>query len=92
MTAPSHARLLELLVTLETHLEHRSGRSGVSDALYQCGRLRHALEHAHSEGARFAAFTLGRLVGTALADDAEAARAFDALKQAMVDAGHRLAH
>lgn len=92
MTTPTKTQLLDILSALERQLQTRADRSGVSEARYQCERLRHALQHAHSEGARFAAFTLGRLVTAHLSDDAEVVRGFDGLKQALMDAGHRLAH
>jgi hypothetical protein len=92
MTDTQNAQLLELLGAVEAALESLDGQDGVSDALYQCGRLRHALGQAHSEGARFAAFTLGRLVTTRISDDESTRKAYDTLKQAMVEAGHRLAH
>ena len=31
-------------------------------ALYQCDRLRQAIASSHSEGTRFAAFTLGKMI------------------------------
>jgi hypothetical protein len=68
-----------------------------SDALdrarYQCERLRHAVRHAHSEGVRFAAFTLGRLLEDRSHGFPDSARtAYEALRTAFEEAGYKLHH
>lgn len=83
--------LLDALDRFETALRAHVQSSAITDALYQCERLRLALRNSHAEGIRFAAFTIGRLLTRAspAVDDA-VGRAHDALRRGLIDAGVRL--
>ncbi len=89
MTDKPEIALIALVDQLEAALKATDTES--PDAVYQCERLRQALSQSHSEGARFAAFTLGRLIRRADPAFDEATReAHDALRTALSAAGHKV--
>lgn len=89
MTEQPDTDPIELAERLDAALAASAGAT--TDARYQCGRLRHALSHAHAEGARFAAFTLGRLLAKPDTGVDEAVhQAYAALRTALISAGHKL--
>ena len=58
-TAQSLARDVE---ALRSALAELPADEWTEKALYQCDRLRLAIASSHSEGTRFAAFTLGKMI------------------------------
>jgi hypothetical protein len=93
MNSQVRETLLDRLTRIESVLAGGATPPAGRQALYQCERLRHAVEHAHAEGIRFASFTLGRLL-LDLPEDAgsEARTLFDGLKQTLEAAGIHISH
>lgn len=74
---------------LKTALKAEPANASVDQALHQCDRLRQAVEMSHTEGLRFAAFTLTRLMqqpGTTFSDSTQTAAR--SLKEALEAAGY----
>lgn len=77
------------LAAVRSALEQEPASTGVAAALEQCGRLDVALTQFHTEGLRFAAFTLLRTIdraGPALGEAVHAATL--QLKTALESAGY----
>ena len=77
------------LGAVRSALEKEPASAAVTSALEQCGRLELALGQFHSEGLRFAAFTLLRMisrVGPALSEPVHSATL--QLKTALESAGY----
>jgi len=90
-SSATHQTILSRLDELAQLLPGQGPDEPRARAVYQCERLRHAVQHAHSEGVRFAGFTLGRILSEpahAFSDDVR--RKYDELREALEAVGHRL--
>jgi hypothetical protein len=81
--------LIASLGALRAALESEPPTPVVIQALHQCERLHHAVLQSHSEGLRFAAFTLSRLMQQPGANLGEPTRtAARALQEGLNAAGY----
>ena len=61
-TTIDRQQLLGEVEALQAALETQPKRDALDKAIYQCERLRVAIRSSHTEGTRFAAFTVARIV------------------------------
>jgi hypothetical protein len=87
-TAIGKERLIDLVERLKTELQALPRNEPIERALYHCDRLQLAIRSSHSEGIRFAAFTLNRLLRDHRADlTPDAAGHLDVLRAELKAAG-----
>jgi hypothetical protein len=80
--------LISRVETLRSSLEQEPASPVVSQALHQCDRLEQAILQSHTEGLRFASFTLNRLMQQPGANLGESSKsAARALKEGLDGAG-----
>ena len=88
MTSPTMDKVLAVADSLTALLKELPADARREKALYHLDRLHRAFTASHQEAVRFAAFTVNKTIRDAADWDSRITQAMDALRAALVEAGH----
>lgn len=91
MTDAGKQQLIETVDRLRHELQALPSSDDIAQAIYQCERLRLAIGSSHSEGTRFAGYTVARLLRNRQGELTPAAAAhLQQLRDGLRDAGFEI--